>query len=137
MRETSKLHKLLNRERTRRGLTYAKWNRELWHGCKSHSNYMLRIKRLVHAPVTELPNGGECICGGKGHHSPQTIAKSWVNSPRHKALILNSNVRSHAVAISGGKHGTYATWRGPSEVDHAPSKLARLLSLFKILLGIK
>ena len=112
MTETSELHKLLNRERIKRGLPYAKWNRRLWHSCKSHSNYMLRTRRLVHAPTTKIPSGGECICGGKGRHSPQTIVKSWMKSPKHKALILSPNIRSHAVAISGSKYGTYATWRG-------------------------
>jgi hypothetical protein len=131
MRETSKLHKLLNRERTKRRLPYARWNQELWHGCKNHSNYMLRTKRLVHAPVAELPSGGECICGGKGHHSPQTIVKSWMNSPRHKTLILSPNIRSHAVAISDSKYGTYATWRGANEAIHTISKPIKLSNPFR------
>jgi len=98
---------------------------------------MLRTRRLVHAPVDDIPSGGECICGGKDKYSARAIVKSWMNSSRHKALILSSNVRSHAVAVSGGKHGAYATWRGSNETAHAPSKLAKLLNFFKILLGIK
>lgn len=112
MGKTTDLHKLLNRERTKRGLRYARWNQRLWHGCKSHSNYMLRTKHLVHAPIGDIPSGGECICEVQGNHSPQAIVKSWMNSPGHKALILGSNIRSHAVAISEDKHYTFATWRG-------------------------
>lgn len=131
MGKTSELHKLLNRERTKRGLTHARWNQELWHGCKSHSNYMLRTKRLVHAPISDIPSGGECICGGKGTHSPKMLVKAWMNSPRHRALILDPNIRSQAVAISDGKYGTYATWRGST---HTPSKPIKLPNPFKILM---
>jgi hypothetical protein len=120
--KTSELHKLLNRERTKRGLTYARWNQNLWHGCKSHSNYMLRTRRLVHAPIGNIPSGGECICGGKGSHSPKVIVKSWMGSPGHKSLILSPNTKSHAVAISEGKYGTYATWRGSYQTVHTSSK---------------
>jgi len=122
MGKTTDLHKLLNRERTKRGLRYARWNQSLWHGCKSHSNYMLRTKNLVHAPMGDIPSGGECICGGKDNHSPRTIVKSWMNSQGHKELILNPNIGSHAIAVSSGKQGTYATWRGSCKVVHAPSK---------------
>lgn len=132
MGKTSELHKLLNRERTKRGLTHARWNQELWHGCKSHSNHMLKIRRLVHAPTSDIPSGGECICGGKGTHSPKMLAKTWMNSPGHSALILDPNIKSQAVAISDGKYGTYATWRGST---HTPSKPIKLPTPFKILMG--
>lgn len=137
MGKTSELHKLLNRGRTKRGLAYARWNQELWHGCKRHSNHLLRIKRLVHAPISDIPSGGECICGGKGKQSSQAIVKSWMNSPRHKALILSPNIRSHAVAISDGKYGTYATWRGSYQTAPTPSKPIKLPNLLKILMGRK
>lgn len=122
MGRISELHRLLNRERTKRSLRYARWNQNLWRGCKSHSNHMLRTKHLVHAPAGDIPSGGECICGGKGSHSPEAIAKSWMSSRGHKALILNPNIRSHAVAISKGRYGTYATWRGSCTTVHASSK---------------
>jgi len=131
MGRTSELHKLLNRERTKRGLTYARWNQELWHGCKGQSNRMLRSKHLFHAQAGEIPSGGECVCGGKGRHSPKTIAKSWMSSPRHEVLILGPYVRSHAVAISGDKHGTYATWRGSYETAHTSPKPRRRQDLYR------
>ena len=87
---------------------------------------MLSTKRLVHAPINTIPNGGECICGGKGKHSPQTLVKSWMNSPRHKALILSPNIRSHAAAISYGKYGTYATWRGSKYTINKSPKSVKL-----------
>lgn len=133
MDKTNELHKLLNRERTKRGLTYARWNQGLWRDCKSHSNELLRARRLFHAPVSELPSGGECICGGKGNHSPKALCKSWMNSPGHKALILSSNVRSHAVAISSNRQGTYATWRGSNNTITTPLKwkIPNPFNLFK------
>jgi len=125
MGKTDELHKLLNSERTKRGLKPARWNQKLWHGCKSHCNYMLSTKRLVHASINTIPNGGECICGGKGKHSPQTIVKSWMNSPGHKALILSPSIRSHAVAITYGKYGTYATWRGSKDTINKSPKFVK------------
>jgi|GEM_PF-3640846 len=98
---------------------------------------MLRIRRLVHAPSSDIPSGGECICGGKGTHSPKMLAKTWMNSPRHRALILNPNIKSQAVAISDGKYGTYATWRGSYETVHAPSRPIKLPNPFRILMGKK
>lgn len=137
MGKTSELHKLLNRERTKRGLTYARWNQDLWHGCKSHCNYMLKTKHLVHADISEIPSGGECICGGKGNHSPKTIVKSWMNSPGHKALILSPSIRSHAVAISDGKYGTYATWHGSNHAIQTIAKPIKIPNLFKIFIRRK
>jgi len=134
MGKTSDLHKLLNRERTKRGLAYARWDQDIWHGCKGHCNYMLRTRRLVHAPIADIPSGGECICGGKGSHSPQTIVKSWMSSPRHKALILSPSIRSQAVAISDGKYGTYATWRGSNEAIHTVKIPPQFPNIFRILM---
>ena len=133
MGKTDELHKLLNRERTKRGLSYARWNQGLWQGCKSHSNYMLRTKHLVHADINEIPDGGECICWVKGNDSPSAFVKSWMNSPGHKALILSPSIRSHAVAISGSKHiGTYATWRGSQQSIHTPSRPIKIPNPFRI-----
>jgi len=131
MGKTTDLHKLLNRERTKRGLRYARWNQSLWRGCKNHSNYMLRTKHLVHAPMGDIPSGGECICGGKGNNSPQAIVKSWMNSRGHKALILSPNIRSHAVAISEDKYQTFATWRGSYRTVHSSSKPAKHPNLYR------
>ena len=94
---------------------------------------MLRARRLFHADVNKLPSGGECVVGGKGNQSPRALCKSWMNSPRHAALILNPNIRSHAVAISDGKYGTYATWRGSKEAIHISPKPLKLPNPFRIL----
>lgn len=86
---------------------------------------MLAARQLVHAPIDDIPSGGECIFGGKGSHSPQAIVKSWMGSSGHKGLILAPNIRSHAVAISEGKHETYATWRGSYEAVRTSSKATK------------
>lgn len=137
MGKTSELHRLLNRERTKRGLARARWNQELWHGCKAHSNRMLRARGLFHADVNLLPSGGECVVGGKGRQSAVALCKSWVNSPGHAALILNPNIKSHAVAVSDSRYGTYATWRGSKEAIPILSKPLKLPNLFKLLIGRK
>lgn len=128
--KTERLHKLLNRERTRRGLSYARWSQSLWHGCKHHSTAMLRSRHLSHAPVSALPDGGECIVGGRGNHSARTLSKSWMHSPKHKAAILNPHIKNQAVAISQNRYGTYATWRGSTAVPlRLPNFLKSLLHI--------
>ena len=134
MGDTGELHNLLNKERTKRGLTYARWNQELWHCSKSHSDHMLGTRHLVHAPGPDIPSGGECIWCGKGDHSPRTIAKSWINSPGHRALILGPGLRSQAVAISRDKQWAYATWRGSNEAAQAVLKPIKLPNTLKMLM---
>lgn len=135
MSETSELHKLLNKERTKRGLSYVRWNQGLWQGCKNHSNYMLKTKNLVHAAIAQIPSGGECICGGKGKLSAKDFVKSWMNSPGHKALILSPNINNQAVAISKGKSGTYATWWGSNQILNIPLKKLKIPNPFKYVRG--
>lgn len=111
MNRTSELHELLNKERRKRKLPWAKWDQNLWKGCKAQSNHMLKSHRLFHARQG-LPNGGECVFGGRGYHPPRAIVKSWMRSRAHAALILNPSITRQAVSISRNRYGTYSTWRG-------------------------
>lgn len=76
---------------------------------KGHSNKMAKAGRLFHSGRYAL-QGGENICGGKGHHSPKDFVASWMKSSRHRAWLLDARVKTAAVGISDSRHGTYAAW---------------------------
>lgn len=76
---------------------------------KGHSNKMAKAGRLFHSGRYAL-QGGENICGGKGHHSPKDFVTSWMKSSRHRAWLLDARVKTAAVGISDSRYGTYAAW---------------------------
>ena len=76
---------------------------------KGHSNKMAKAGRLFHSGRYAL-QGGENICGGKGHHSPKDFVTSWMKSSRHRAWLLDVRVKTAAVGISDSRYGTYAAW---------------------------
>jgi hypothetical protein len=102
-------HRLINRERKRRRLSPVRWSPVMYHFAKSHSRKMAKAGRLFHTRRFAL-QGGENICGGKGHHSPRDFVKSWMDSPEHRAWLLSPKVQTAAVGISRSRRGTYAAW---------------------------
>jgi len=76
---------------------------------KSHSNRMAKAGRLFHSGRYAL-QGGENICGGRGHHTPKGFVTSWMKSSGHRAWLLDARVKTAAVGISQSKYGTYAAW---------------------------
>ena len=102
-------HRLINQKRKQRGLPPVKWSGKMYRLAKDQSNKMARAGRLFHSNRYAL-QGGENICGGKGHHSPRDFVTSWMRSPKHRAWLLDPRVKTAAVGISKSRHGTYAAW---------------------------
>lgn len=75
----------------------------------SQSRKMAKVGRLFHSSHYAL-QGGENVCGGKGHLSPKDFVRSWMKSPKHRAWILDPKVKTAAVGISSSRRGTYAAW---------------------------
>ena len=119
------VHRLINEERKRRGLSWVRWSNEMYRLAKDQSNKMARAGRLFHSDRFAL-QGGENICGGKGHHSPRDFVTSWMRSPRHRAWILDPRVKTAGVGISSSRHGTYAAWAFSDQPLHQPIKIKPL-----------
>ncbi len=89
-----------NAERARRGLPQLKVDRTLMKSARGHTSWMASSRRLVHTrrPVAENIAMGQS-------HSSQAI-RDWMNSPGHRANILNRAYRRIGVAAYRTTGGT-------------------------------
>ena len=100
--------KLVNDERKKAGLGGLAW------GSSTASASETRAKELVSKYSHTRPNGsewktvlkipegnyaGENIAAGAGVPSPSTVVNAWMNSPSHKANILNKNYKYMSAGI--------------------------------------
>lgn len=126
------VHRLINKERRRRGIPAVRWNSELHFLARDQANYCAKIGRLEHSRRYAF-QGGENLCGGSGNMSPRTIVNTWLRSRQgHREYILSPNVKYAAVAISRSRRGTYCAWAfGDESWGHNPNGI---LSWFSSLL---
>ena len=109
--------KLVNVERTKRGLTPLKINTKLSNVATLKSQDMINKNYFSHtSPTYGSPfdmmkqfgityrAAGENIA--KGQKSPQQVMNSWMNSSGHRANILNSNYTELGVGIAKSSNGT-------------------------------
>jgi uncharacterized protein YkwD len=124
---------LVNRERTSRGLSRLRSNGKLERAARGHSRHMVDAKFFAHdspsgASVLERVKRrgyrssggmmvGENIAWGSGSYAtPAEILNGWMNSPGHRANILNRRFREVGIGIALGapegswdEAATYAT----------------------------
>jgi uncharacterized protein YkwD len=122
---------LLNQERAKHGLSGLRVNRRLSaaatrhardmaarryfsHDTKGGGSFADRIARTGYSSGN--PSLGENIAWGSGNlGSPRAIVRSWMNSPGHRANILNRRFREIGIGVAIGDVGvgqrgaTYAT----------------------------
>jgi uncharacterized YkwD family protein/spore coat assembly protein SafA len=113
--------KLVNAERAKAGLKPLKENWELSRVAEFKSADMRDKKYFDHnsptygSPFTMIKNfgisyktAGENIAAGQ--KTPEEVMKSWMNSPGHKANILNAGYTQIGVGyVTGGSYSTYWT----------------------------
>ena len=75
---------------------------DLMQQCKNHSIYMAKNEILVHS---NIKFGAENIA--QANTSPKNVTKIWMNSPGHKANILNSKYTKIGCAVYKSKNGNY------------------------------
>ena len=124
---------LLNRERQARGLRSLHMNRKLTSAAAAHSRHMVRHDYFAHTTPTGVDfvdrilghryakrsqrwSVGENLAWGTGSLStPGKTVEAWMNSPGHRANILNRRFRHVGVGIvlgapgQGGNGATYTT----------------------------
>jgi uncharacterized protein YkwD len=106
---------LLNRERRARGVRPLRMRKRLSVAAKRHSRNMVRKSFFAHGNfVARILNAryvrrrqawslGENIAWGTGElATPQSIVNAWMNSPGHRANILNRRFRDIGVGIVMG-----------------------------------
>ena len=114
---------LVNQERTSRGLRPLKSNRRLAKAAGSHAQDMCargyfshdsangasfvdRIRKAGYVPARAFPSLGEDLAWGSGSlGTPREIVQSWMESPGHRANILNRKFREGGMGVAFGDVG--------------------------------
>ena len=107
-----------NRERRQLGLAPLVWDDHLASAATSHSDEMIQLNYFEHGSPKKgyenamervertgaQPNAvGECIFEAEGYPArqlPDTCVKSWVGSPSHHAIMMDSRYRAGGVGVS-------------------------------------
>ena len=111
---------LVNQERTSRGLHALKANRRLAKAARGHANDMVannffshdslgggdfvdRIFKTGYVKRHRFPSLGEDLAWGSGIlGTPRSIVAGWMNSPPHRANILNRRFREAGMGVAFG-----------------------------------
>ena len=114
---------LVNQERTSRGLRPLKSNRHLARAARNHANDMVargyfshdsmngnsfvdRIRKAGYVPARAFPSLGEDLAWGSGSlGTPREIVQGWMESPGHRANILNPRFREGGMGVAFGDPG--------------------------------
>jgi uncharacterized protein YkwD len=118
--------KLVNKERTKRGLAPVKFKSSLTYAARAHSSEMARRGKLTHTSANGnsfarrlMKHGytrsgyrswsaGEDIARAKKgslYATPTVIVSSWMKSSAHRAVILRSKFRDVGVGIRTSRSG--------------------------------
>lgn len=112
---------LTNKVRAENGLSALTWNDTLAKTARAHSEDMASRGFFDHTnpdgydPFDRMRNAGilyytaaENIAAGQAE--PEDVMESWMNSPGHRANILNPDLRELGVGMArGGSYGIYWT----------------------------
>src|SRR5947209_4942416 len=114
---------LVNQERTSRGLKPLKANRRLAKAATGHARDMVaqnyfshdsanggtfvdRIKKAGYITPRLFPSLGEDLAWGSGSlGDPRAIVQGWMESPGHRANILNGKFREAGMGVAFGDVG--------------------------------
>src|SRR3954453_2918317 len=117
---------LVNQERTSRGLKPLRANRRLAKAARSHAadmnsrgyfshdstnggTFVDRIRKAGYVPARVFPSLGEDLAWGSGTlGTPREIVAGWMNSPGHRANILDPTFREGGMGVAFGDPGAGA-----------------------------
>jgi uncharacterized protein YkwD len=110
----------INKQRRKHGLRHLKTRHALRKAGKRHSKYMERhrcfshqcpgeadlvgrIERTSYLPCNCTWRVGETLAwGDQGSGTPHAIVRAWMNSPPHRAVILDGRLRNIGVGLVWG-----------------------------------
>ena len=110
-----RVFELVNIERRNHGLSELVWDNRLGNAARAHSEDMARNNyfdhtgrdgsshrdRIARAGLTSVGITGENIA--MGQTTPEAVMQSWMNSPGHRANILNPNVNHVGVGFDSNR----------------------------------
>jgi uncharacterized protein YkwD len=102
--------RLINKARADRGLKPVRLDLRLFRAARHHSRDMIKRSYFAHGATTERLSRyvhagviGETLAWGSGSYaSPASTVDSWLQSPPHRALLLDPDFRYVGVGSRGG-----------------------------------
>ena len=89
-----------NAARARAGLRPVQVDMNLLHSARRHASWMARNRRMQHAGLPVAENVA------MGQRSANQVVRTWLNSPGHRANLLNPRYTRIGVAAYQGGGGT-------------------------------
>ena len=110
--EAQAVLKLINKQRTKRGLSSLKLDQSL---CKSAAKRAAELAIYIPESSPHTRPGGNLVktvnskiiyeCCAEGYETPKDVVSGWMGSPSHKKGILLSNARSVGIGCISTKNG--------------------------------
>ena len=114
----SRIFELINVERRRRGLRALVFNAQLDQMARIQATNMAYFQKMAHViPQAQLPALSDRASSvgyfyaevaeniALGYQSPEAVVQGWMNSPGHRANILNPGVVETGIAIARSAAG--------------------------------
>lgn len=99
---------LHNQERTNRSVSVLVLDPSLAKSAQAHAEWMAKNNNMQHQSLGKIMQGwstaGENIA--MGQQSEKEVVKSWMNSPGHRANILNRNYTHIGFGVAQSKNGS-------------------------------
>jgi len=113
--------RLTNNERRMNGLSSLAWNDRLWSSARGHSTDMATNDYFSHTGLDGRTHGDRMTAAGyqwnsaleniaAGQSSPTAVVDAWMNSPGHRANILNTVVCDLGVGYAYNASSTYGDY---------------------------
>lgn len=139
MQTAYKVHKLINRERKKRGLHHLQWDRRLAKLAFRQAKYCSKVHRLVHSKRYAFQGGENLALGGR-HFNPKAIVTCWMHSKAgHREYLLSPRATKAGVGVVKSRKKTYVAWAFSDEFTieslHIPRKIRKLIQGFATFLN--
>ena len=135
MSDAYKIHKLINRERRKRGLNPAYWSGELAKLARSQAWYCAKRRKLVHSDRYAF-QGGENLAMIGGRFNSKAPVSCWLGSKGHREYMLSSRVTKAGVGVAKSRGNTYVAWAFSDEFNFKliEIKISKFIKIIKNLL---
>lgn len=110
---------LINGERARYGMGALTFNGSLDRAANSHNAHQVQVRAMAHVNIGDGDPGSRIRATGfggawgenvaVGQRSPEQVVREWMNSPTHRANILNPSFRQYGIAYGVTADG-YPFW---------------------------
>jgi len=105
-------HFLINKVREQEGVSWVRWDTDMYTYAKSQSSICAQKGRLVHSYRDAL-HGGENLWMTSSHSCSNLsgdVVAAWLESSGHRAWLLSGEVDKAAIGVSESEYGIFVAW---------------------------